>query len=367
LKISPHQADMDDRVQAGTSGLHPGWDAGFWRDLWRWLLIVPFVMVALFLTSNLALAVDFTLDPVSNRSALTTDYSPWDPIVILGVSDRIVIEMIDEYTQAGGGLEEGLIRYEPPSDVQEVFFPAGSEATKLPKIALAVSPTLDIPSTLSSTQTSTPIVGPATNTMTVTPTELDRSSTATPTPTQLPTASQTQSSSPTPTSTRTPNASYTPTASITATSSSTAGPSNTPTPTQPVSNLPECGQLRVYENLLDGNQYFVEVNNRNAEWSAFLTRVRLQWENDDADLDKMDWDGWVFWDDPGALNDKEIRTINNWSQDPELAPGLYKYWGGSFTPGPVDNPGTWYELDLTFEFRYGAQVLECTVAASNSG
>ena len=108
----------------------------------------------------------------------------------------------------------------------------------------------------------------------------------------------------------------------------------------------------------------VEFKNVNTTWPAYLIQVSLQWDNGDANLDKMDWGGSVFWDDAGTLSDKYVRTITNWSPDPELVPNVYREWRGLFIPGPLDAPGTWYNVVLTFEYRYAGQTLQCNMPDS---
>ena len=156
-----------------------------------------------------------------------------------------------------------------------------------------------------------------------------------------------------------PTMTYTP--SPTPLPTNTPTPSLTPTEVPTIANPPDCSELRIYDNYLNGGDYVIEFGNRSTDgWSAYLTQVILQWENSSADLDSMDWDGWIFWNDAGVLDDKAVRTINNWSPDPEVPPGEYKYWVGKFT-APLDVPGTWYDVWFTFEYRYGAgQTLVCS-------
>src|SRR5262245_59893867 len=66
------------------------------RDLARWLIIVPVVLLLLFSCSHLALLAAPPLPNVDTRSKLQADYRPWLLATIPAINAAIVTEIVQD-------------------------------------------------------------------------------------------------------------------------------------------------------------------------------------------------------------------------------------------------------------------------------
>ena len=144
------------------------------RNLARWLLIVPLILVLIFGCGSLAL-LESRPAFADTRSQLWADYSQWPFMVIQPINPEIVEE-----------IKRDRERYEDPApdEPEPVIVPGPFWSTPTPTATPEATPTISMP-TNTATETPTPINTP-TDTPTKTPTE---TSTETPTVTETPTPS----------------------------------------------------------------------------------------------------------------------------------------------------------------------------------
>ncbi|MFQ5923625.1 MAG: hypothetical protein ACE5M4_12355, partial [Anaerolineales bacterium] len=138
------------------------------RDLLRWLLLIPLVLLLLFGCGTLGM-FGLRSAQADTRSELDADYSPWPFTVFKPVNIEIIEEIQEDQILYPGTFAE---------PVEPTIIPADFWFTPTP----TPTPTPTTTGTLGATSTSTPT--PTGGTPTPTPT-----STSTPTPTESPTAS----------------------------------------------------------------------------------------------------------------------------------------------------------------------------------
>ncbi|HLE27346.1 MAG TPA: hypothetical protein VI793_04465 [Anaerolineales bacterium] len=218
------------------------------RDLFRWLIIVPVMLLLLLGCSYLAARSVAPSPPADTRSRLEADYGIWLFTVFQPVSTAIVEDILSDREQ----FPEFVGTAPAPTIVAGLFWPTPTGGLPIAGVTPSATPTS--PSASTATDTARP--------ETATPTTAPESTTATPTrqPTQTqtippPTATATRTPRPTlthtplppsltptdepvdnpPTSTNTPTVTptptHTPTSTPTATATSTHTPTNTPTNT----------------------------------------------------------------------------------------------------------------------------------------
>ena len=212
-----------------------GHPVSLWRGVWKWLALLPVVLLLIFACSQTAqLGMGYPV-PSEVSSKLYATYAPWERVVLAPVSTAIIQELpewqdqtIDEIT------EPGVLWVEPtpPPPVAEVPSPQPTQGYQATSTSLALLPTEAATRTPTQTPTSTLFFFWPTLTRTPTPsTTATLSWLITVSPTLSPTPSRTATLSPTfihsPTPTRTPTPSHTPTA----TQADGLTPTNTLTPT----------------------------------------------------------------------------------------------------------------------------------------
>ena len=268
-----------------------GKPAGLWRGVWKWLVLLPVVLLLIYSCSQTAqLGLGY---PVHNEigSNLNATYAPWERVVMPPVSTALIQDIpewqdntIDELTRPGELWatptvipQQAFVPSPTPTAGNNAISPPQYPATSTTVALLEISPTSAMTSeTPTSTATlffwlptptsSTPTPATATlsvmitftPTHTATPTRTATSTstqtlviipTHTPTPTDLPTETETiepgATDTPTPSRTLTPSVTHTatptptdlptrtPTITLTPTITRTPTITPTPTPTQP--------------------------------------------------------------------------------------------------------------------------------------
>ncbi len=151
------------------------------RDLLRWLLLIPLILLLLFGCGTLGM-FGLRSAQADTRSELEADYGPWSYTVFKPVNIEIIEEIQKDAILYPGTFSE---------PVAPIILPADFWFTPMP------TPTPTVTTTGTPSATTTPTPTPTGGTLTPTPTSTS-SATPTESPTALPTATFTPSGPPSP-------------------------------------------------------------------------------------------------------------------------------------------------------------------------
>ncbi|NIM94994.1 MAG: hypothetical protein GTO18_14940 [Anaerolineales bacterium] len=264
------------------------------REITRWLLTIPLIVIILFGCSQLSLLTSAGVESAETKSKLSAEYDPWISIPIAGFRKGL----IDEIRMSSEAIERGINIYDDPVEESSTWI----DVEPSPDDVVALPPENDPdPTELSGTEP--PYSGdvpPPTETqmgeVEPSPT-INTGSTNTPTPTNQP--ASTRDPGATVTFTPTPSSTPTPTLTATSTSSSTPTPTlthtqhaltNTPTLPPPTSPPDYCANIRFNKVSVNRQssspdrlwKFYLNIYNDNAI-SVYLTYYQVSWSND-ADI-----------------------------------------------------------------------------------